>query len=136
MTSRVVVRDRTGRVVRDDPVVPPPVVHDHPIHRLMVIPCQVHHSDPGVVDEYGDHPIAVETTTDAVCYMWQSTRGEADEVEHERWQIVFKPGTEVDANDSVTVRGVLFQVHGNPWPVVHPVTGFETHIEATVRRHQ
>lgn len=134
MTQRVVVRDRTGRVIADP--ASPPVAHDHPIHRLMVIPCQVHHSDPGVVDEYGDHPIAIESSTDEVCYMWQSTRGEADEVEHERWQIVFRPGVAIDANDSVTVRGVTFQVHGNPWTVVHPVTGFETHIEATVRRHQ
>lgn len=135
MTSRVVVRDRLGRVVRADPVEPPPVVHDHPIHQLMVVPCQVHHADPGDVDEYGDHPIDTVTTTDERCYLWQSQRAERDELEREVWQIAFKPGVAIDANDAVTVRGQTLQVFGAPWVVVDPVTGWDTHIEATVRRH-
>lgn len=121
-----------GRVVRD--VAPPPVVHDHPIHRFMVVPCQVNHSEPGPVDEYGDHPIATVTTTDETCYLWQSTRGETDEVEHERWQLAFKPGVAIDANDSVVVQGMTLQVFGNPWIVADPLTGWQTHIEATARR--
>lgn len=135
MSGRVVVRDRDGQVIRDDPVVTPPVAHDHPIHRLMVVPCQVHHSDPGPVDDYGDHPLSTITSSDESCYLWQSTRGEADEIEHERWQVAFRPNVAIDANDSVTVRGVTYQVFGNPWVVTHPVTGFDTHIEATMRRH-
>lgn len=109
--------------------------YDHPIHGLMVIPADVHHSDPGTVDEYGDHPVAAVTTTTEMCWLWQTTRGETDEIEHERWSIAFKPTVALDANDSVTVQGGQFQVHGNPWLATDPLTGWHTHIEATLRRH-
>lgn len=135
MSTRVVVHGRSGRAVRAVPSGdPPPVVHDHPIHTFMVTPCVVHHSDPGTMDDYGDRPIATETSTDEVCYLWQSTRGETEEIEHERWQIAFKPNVALDANDSIDTRGMSLQVLGNPWVVIDPVTGWETHIEATVRR--
>jgi hypothetical protein len=109
-------------------------VRDHAIHQLIRTPCVIHHSEPGAVDEYGDHPVSMVTDTTERCYIAQSTRGEADEVEIERWQMYFLPGTLVDANDTVTVAGMDLVLTGNPWVVVDPVTGYETHIEATVVR--
>jgi hypothetical protein len=109
-------------------------MRDHAIHQLIRTPCTVHHSDPGAVDEYGDHPIAVITDTTERCYLTQSVRGETDEIEHERWLMYFLPTTTVDANDSVTVGSLVLQVLGNPWVVIDPVTGYETHIEATLQR--
>jgi hypothetical protein len=109
-------------------------VRDHPIHQLIRVPCVIHHSDPGPVDEYGDHPISVVTDTTERCYVAQQARGEADEVEHERWTIYLLPGVLIDANDSVTAHGMTLEVFGNPWVVIDPVTGYETHIEATALR--
>jgi hypothetical protein len=109
-------------------------VRDHAIHQLIRMDCVIHHSDPGATDEYGDHPVSVVTDSNERCYLVQSARGETDEVEHERWLMYFLPGTLIDANDSVTVAGMDVQVLGNPWMVVDPVTGYETHIEATVQR--
>jgi hypothetical protein len=107
---------------------------DHAIHQLIRVPCTVHHADPGVVDEYGDHPLADVTTSEERCYVAQNTRGETDEVEHERWSIYFLPTTEVDANDTVDAHGMTLQILGNPWVVIDPVTGGLTHIEATAVR--
>ena len=108
--------------------------HDHAIHQLIRMPCTVHHSDPGTVDEYGDHPVTVVTDSSDRCYVTQSVRGETDLVEHERWQIYFLPHVLVDANDSVFVDGMEMQIVGNPWVVTDPVTGWRTHIEATAVR--
>lgn len=101
---------------------------------MIRLSCDVHHSDPGVVDEYGDHPIAEDTVSTERCYLAQSNRGETDEIERERWQMYFLPDTAVDANDAITVQGMVMQVVGNPWVVHDPVTGYPTHIEATVQR--
>lgn len=109
-------------------------MRDHPIHQLIRTPCVIHHSDPGVVDEYGDHPISVVTDSTERCYLAQQARGEADEIEQERWTLYVLPGVLIDANDSVTVGGMDLQVLGNPWVVLDPVTGYETHIEATMQR--
>jgi len=109
-------------------------MRDHAIHQLIRTPCVIHHSDPGVTDEYGDQPIAVVTDTTERCYLAQSTRGETDEIEHERWTIYFLPSALIDANDAVSVQGLDLQVLGNPWIVVDPVTGYESHIEATMQR--
>jgi len=110
------------------------VPHDHAIHQLIKMPCTIRHSDPGAADEYGDHPVSMVTETTERCYVAQSNRGEADEIEHERWQIYFLPYVLIDANDSVVVDGMTFEVLGNPWAVTDPVTGWRTHIEATAVR--
>lgn len=110
--------------------------HDHAIHQLIRVTCTVHHSDPGVVDEYGDHPVAVIDSTEERCYLTQSTRAEADEVETERWHLYFLPDVLIDGNDSVDVDGMVLEVIGNPWVVIDPVTGFRTHIEATAVRRR
>jgi hypothetical protein len=109
-------------------------VRDHAIHQLIRMPCVIHHSDPGAVDEYGDHPVSVVTDSTERCYLTQSTRTEADGIEVERWQIYFLPSTLVDANDSISMAGMNLQMSGNPWMVVDPVTGYESHIEATMVR--
>jgi hypothetical protein len=109
-------------------------VRDHAIHQLIRIPCVIHHSDPGDVDDYGDHPVSVVSDTSERCYIAQQARGETDEIETERWTMYFMPGVLIDANDSVTVHGMNLQVLGNPWMVTDPVTGYETHIEATLQR--
>jgi hypothetical protein len=112
------------------------VPHDHAIHQLIRVPCQVRHSEPGGMDEYGDHPIAVLTVTDERCYLTQSTRAEEGDVETERWQVYFLPWTDIDANDTVDVDGMALEVIGNPWKVIDPVTGYRTHIECTAVRRR
>lgn len=110
--------------------------HDHAIHQLIRVPCTVHHSDPGDVDPYGDHPIAVQTDSEVRCYLAQSSRAEDVDVEVERWLLYFLPDTVIDANDSVDVHGMTLQLLGNPWVVIDPVTGWLTHIEATAVRRR
>jgi hypothetical protein len=100
----------------------------------MTIPCSVEHTDPGVADEYGDHPPAVTSSSAARCWIAQSTRGEDEGVEFERWNIYFPPETTVDANDSIIVYGVTYYVLGNPWVVLDPLTATPSHIEATAMR--
>lgn len=111
-------------------------VYDHPIHQLIRRTCTVHHSDPGVVDEYGDHPVTVIDSTTERCYLTQSRRAEEDTIEVERWNLYFLPSTAIDANDAVDVDGISLQVYGEPWIVSDPVTGWPTHIEATAVRRR
>lgn len=106
----------------------------HPASTLMTIPCTVDHSDPGPADEYGDHPNAVVTTTNERCWLAQSTHGEEDLVETEKWAIYLPPTVDLDANDVIHVAGVTYYVLGAPWKVIDPLTTWPTHIEATVIR--
>lgn len=110
--------------------------HDHAIHQLIRVSCTVKHSEPGDVDEYGDHPVAVLTETTERCYIAQSSRAEEGDVEVERWRLYFLPHVQVDANDAVDVDGMVLEVLGNPWNVIDPVTGWRTHIEATAVRRR
>lgn len=105
-----------------------------PVRFLMNIPCEVDHQDPGAVDEYGDHPLAAATTTTETCWLAQSTRGEDDLIEFERWLIYLPPEVALDANDAVRVEGVQYYVRGAPWRVRDPLTTQPTHIEATLVR--
>lgn len=104
------------------------------VEQLLKIPCQINHADPGAVDEYGDHPLSDVTTTDERCWMMQSTAGEDDLVETERWRFYLPPEVVLDANDSIVVDGATYYVLGNPWRVNDPVTGSHSHIEATAER--
>jgi hypothetical protein len=106
-----------------------------PVQWLMQVPCVVDHTDPGPVDEYGDHPPATLTTTNERCWLAQTLRGEEESVvETERWNLYLPPEVVVDANDVVHIAGDAYQVLGNPWRVVDPLTTWPTHIEATVIR--
>jgi hypothetical protein len=107
---------------------------DHAIWQLINVPCVVRHSDPGAADEYGDHPVEMVTETNERCHFQQGTAGEADAIEHERWNIYFRPNVDIDANDQVVVAGMTLEVEGNPWRVVDPLTTWETHIEAKAIR--
>lgn len=100
----------------------------------MNVPCVVHHTDPGAVDEYGDHPLSILSSTDELCALQQSTTGEQAGIETEKWALFFKPGVDIDANDSVDVQNMTFQVLGNPWVVTDPLTGWATHIQAQGQR--
>ena len=105
-----------------------------PIVWLMTVPCVVDHCEPGPADPYGDHPPAVLSSSDETCWLAQSTRGEDDRVETERWNIYFPPEVALDANDVVHVAGATYQLWGNPWKVIDPLTAAPTHIEATAVR--
>lgn len=110
-------------------------MRDHPIHQFFVTPVTVNHRDPDIPpDEYGDHPITTVTTSDHLGYLAQNTRGEDEQIEHERWSLYLRPDVDIDANDEVIAAGMTLEVHGNPWVVIDPVTAEPTHIEATVRR--
>jgi hypothetical protein len=111
-------------------------VSDHAVHQLIRLPCTIRHSDPGAMDEFGDHPVTVVTETTERCYLTQTRRAEENEVEVERWQLYFLPYVLIDANDVVVVSGMEFEMFGNPWTVTDPVTGFPTHIEATAVRRR
>lgn len=108
----------------------------HPVTFAFVTPCVVHHVDPGPVDEYGDHPPAVGSATSTRCCMAQNSRGEDAEIERERWSWYGHPEVALDANDEIDVNGATFQVIGDPWRVIDPVTGRATHLEATVERRR
>jgi hypothetical protein len=104
------------------------------ITQMMTIPCQVDHTEPGPADAYGDHPPAVISSTNEHCWLAQSTRGEENQVEWERWNIYFPPTVVLDANDAVHIYGVTYYVLGNPWTVHDPLTVRPSHIEAMVIR--
>lgn len=101
---------------------------------LMTIPCTVDHTEPGPVDDYGDHPPVVLSSSDHYCWLAQSARGEEDLVEWERWHLYLPPDVVIDANDAVHIGGVTYYVLGSPWVVTDPLTTHATHIEATVIR--
>lgn len=105
-----------------------------PIGFLMTIPCEVDHQDPGPPDDYGDHPMAVTTTSTEVCWLAQSTRGEDNTIAFDRWIIYLPPEVALDADDAVRVEGEQFYVRGAPWRVLDPLTAEHTHIEATLMR--
>lgn len=111
-------------------------MRDHAIHQLIRMPCVVHHQDPGAADVYGDHPLTEQSSTQERCYFAQATRTDEDQIEAERWLLYLLPSVAIDANDEVTVVGMRLAVWGNPWRVVDPVTGYETHIEATLVRRR
>lgn len=105
-----------------------------PIVFLMTVPCTIDHSEPGAPDEYGNHPPATITTTNELCWLAQSSRGEEEIVEFERWNIYLPPTVVLDANDIIHVGTATYYVQGNPWKVIDPLTTATTHIEATVVR--
>jgi hypothetical protein len=105
---------------------------------LMRIPCVITHVEAdGPPDEYGD-PTETSTTTPTRCYLAQRSRTEMGltPVEVDRWSLYLPAGTKIDGNDTVGVMGGVFQVIGEPWPVIHPLTLRVNHIEATLERRR
>lgn len=109
-----------------------------PITAFFKTDCTIRHVDESAArDEYGN-VITAATTTTTRCYMAQQSRTEVglDNIERERWAAYFPAGTTLDANDSVTVDGADYQVIGQPWPVLNPVTDEVDHVEATLERRR
>lgn len=105
----------------------------------MTMACVVTHveRDPDAVDEYGNPADTTTPTTTATrCYLAQSMRAEVGLalVEKDRWQLFVPPDVAIDADDTVVCAGRDFQVVGDPWVVISPVTGTSSHIEATLER--
>lgn len=106
-----------------------------PTDSLLVTACVIHHveNDATARDEYGNITTDATTTTSR-CYLAQQSRTEnnLDNIERERWAGYFPATDLIDANDAVTVGGDEYQVVGQPWAVVDPVTGTVDHLEATL----
>jgi hypothetical protein len=110
-----------------------------PSTQLMTMSCVVTHveRDAEAVDEYGNPLDAEEPeTTTTRCYLAQSMRAEVGlaPVEKDRWTLYLPADVEIDADDSVACNGRDYQVIGDPWVVISPVTGASDHIEATLER--
>ena len=109
------------------------------IAMLLTRDCTITHRTAGVsVDAYGSE-IPATATTSTVCELQQQQRTEANErgtVAEDVWLLVLPAGTTIGPDDTVTVDGDVFHVHGDPWPVRNPRTGATHHVEATVRRGQ
>lgn len=110
-----------------------------PIEQFFHTPATVHHveQDSPARDEYGNI-VTSATTSTTRCYMAQQSRTEVglDNIERERWATYFPADTALDANDRVVVEAGEYEVIGQPWPVVHPATGFVDHLEATLERRR
>lgn len=109
-----------------------------PMHlTLMTRPCTVARVAPdGGRDDYGNATDGRPQTTATRCELQQTTRGEGDQGEPVAtgWRLFLPAGTLVDAGDTVEVDGIRYEVDGDPWRARSPVTGTETHVEATVTR--
>lgn len=107
------------------------------ITALLTRTCTITHDTAGVtVDAYGSE-IPATATTDTVCELQQQQRTETNErgtVIEDVWLLVLPADTTVSAEDTVTVDGEDYYVHGDPWTVRNPRTEAAHHIEATVRR--
>jgi hypothetical protein len=111
-----------------------------PVDTLLTQSCVVDHREPGAADDYGDHPLAVVASSTYPCWFAQTTRRENPEgtaaVERERWALYLPADAVIDANDAVWVGDDEFEVHGEPWPVIDPVTTAVSHIETTLERRR
>jgi hypothetical protein len=109
------------------------------ISTLLNRACTITHRSTGAtVDAYGSE-IPATAATATVCELQQQQRTESNErgtVAEDVWLLVLPAGTTIAADDTVTVDGDVFQVHGDPWPVRNPRTQTIHHLEATVRRGQ
>ena len=110
------------------------------VSRLITRPCSItRRVDSGEVNDYGD-PVMTETTVETTCELQKQVRRASEEpaghgeFSDTLWDLFLLPGTEVGTGDVVTVDGVAYEMVGEPWPVRHPRTGAQTHIEAGVRR--
>jgi hypothetical protein len=106
---------------------------------LMNMRCRIDHVESaGEPDEYGNPTNVVTTASWSRCYLAQNSRTELGDgvIDRDRWALGLPPGVLVDSNDTVTVDGVAYEVRGDPWKVIEPVTGRVSHIEATLQRTQ
>lgn len=110
------------------------------ISDLITRPCTLRlRSESGTEDDYGND-IPTETEVDTVCELQKEIRrsseepGGQGELSDTLWSLFLPAGTQIDTGDAVEVDGALYEMVGSPWPVRHPLTGVESHVEASVRR--
>lgn len=90
----------------------------------------------GATNSYGDETTSTVSTS-TVCELQQRQRTESSvegEVSQTDWLLVLPAGTLIAHGDAVTVDGLDYEVHGDPWRARNPRTQAESHVEATVRR--
>jgi hypothetical protein len=110
------------------------------IGRLLTRPCVItSRTDSGEVNDYGD-PVPTDAEVNTTCELQKQLRRASEEpaghgeFSDTLWELFLPAGTEIGTGDVVTVDGLAYEMVGAPWPVRHPRTGQETHVEATVRR--
>jgi hypothetical protein len=93
---------------------------------------------PPVVDGMGqEHPGPDVEVPVAGCAVWPRTSSEQDQAQSQvivGITLFVPPGTQVDAHDRVRVRGVVYQVDGEPGLYRSPLTGHASGIEVALRR--
>lgn len=92
-------------------------------------------SSSGTQDDYGSD-LDTETVVETVGELQQQRRTEDPlaEVSDTTWLLILPAGTDIRTGDSVEADGQTFEMVGDPWPVRHPWTRAESHVEATLRR--
>ena len=108
--------------------------------QLINKPCSIISRSPGSTpNEFGWKDRA-ESVTSTVCYMEQNGQAGANEhpgdndMSDVRWTVIFPVGTEIDADDVVSVDGLEYEVDGEAWAVRNPRTQTMSHVEANVVR--
>lgn len=107
------------------------------IQQLLTRPCTItRRTASNATDDYGN-VTRVTTTVETVCELQQRERsepGDQGEFSDTSWLLILPAGTAIDTGDQVTVDSRGYELVGDPWPARNPLTGAESHIEATVRR--
>ncbi len=96
----------------------------------------IHRSSSGDTDAYGDD-LETETTTTTVGELQQTARLEPSgqgELSDTTWLLILPAGTLLTTSSAVVVDEHVYELVGDPWPARNPLTGDESHVEATVRR--
>jgi hypothetical protein len=107
-----------------------------PVDALLTRPCTILRST-GAADDYDQTP-GTPTQASTRCELQQLTSTEAGEaaIELTVWQAFFPAGTVLSGADAIQVDGETYELLGDAWPVRHPRTGRESHVQAQVRRSQ
>lgn len=105
--------------------------------QLINKPCSIISRSPGSTpNEFGWKDRA-ESVTSTVCEIQQDMADENagdNDMSKTRWRIFFPVGTEIDADDVVSVDGLEYEVDGEAWAVRNPRTQTMSHVEANVVR--
>lgn len=106
------------------------------IDELLTRTCTIERQVAGAdADVYGDE-IPETSTLETVCELQQAGRDEnpGRTIADDTWQFFAPAETDIQAGDRVTVDGMAFEVHGEPWIARDPELISTSHVEATLRR--
>lgn len=98
------------------------------------------HETPGGTDAYGDPIASTTTTTTAVPGCAFAPRASTEPTERGRQGVIIggtiylPAGTTIAHEDQVIVRGVTYDVEGEPGEWVSPFTGWAPGVEVAVKR--